>query len=179
MTDEQDVRGPTGDAQGSDADAAGATDTKTGTFLVTHADDDSAVLTDVHDGQVHTLAANPGLAADEAVTGTLRPVPPMAVAWAVDEIDERWAISVEDSDLAPTRQEREIADGQAVGELTRQERAGEGELHVITVPEEGVEQAVADVLDDAAGLRSRAARLGVNRVEVRSAAGVVSVRYVP
>jgi hypothetical protein len=103
----------------------------------------------------------------------------MGVAWELDDLDDQWAISVEDSDLAPTQQEREIAAEQAVGELTRQERAGEGELHVITVPEDGVDEAVADVLDDAEGLRSRAARLRVNRVEVRSAEGVVSVRYVP
>jgi hypothetical protein len=171
MTDEQDAGGPTGDT--------GTEDAKSGTFLVTHADDESAVLTDVHDGQVHTLAGNPGVSADEAITGTVRPVPPMGVSWELAEIDEQWAISVEDSDLTPTQQEREIADGQAVGELTRQERAGEGELHVITVPEDGVEQAVADVLDDPEGLRSRAARLGVNRVEIRSDEGVVSVRYVP
>jgi hypothetical protein len=47
------------------------------------------------------------------------------------------------------------------------------------VPADGAEAAVADVLDDEEGLRLRAARLGVNRVEVRSAEGVVSVRYVP
>jgi hypothetical protein len=171
MTDEQDASGAAPDVEAQDA--------KTGTFLVTHADDESAVLTDVHDGQVHTLAENPGVAADEAITGTLTPVPPMGVSWELADLDDQWAISVEDSDLAPTQQERELADAQAVGELTRQERAGEGELHVITVPEDGVEQAVTDVLDDAEALRSRAARLGVNRVEVRSAAGVVSVRYVP
>lgn len=178
MTDEQDPR-DTAASPEVDAAADDEQDAKTGTFLVTHADDESAVLTDVHDGQVHTLAANPGVSADEAVTGTLRPIPPMGVAWELAEVDDQWAISVEDSDLAPTQQEREIAAEQAVGELTRQERAGEGELHVITVPADGVDEAVADVLDDADGLRSRAARLGVNRVEVRSAEGVVSVRYVP
>jgi hypothetical protein len=171
MTDDADGSGPTPDTTAQDA--------KTGTFLVTHADDESAVLTDVHDGQVHTLAENPGVSVHEAVRGTLNPVPPMGVAWELDDLDEQWTIGVEDSDLAPTQQEREIAAGQAVGELTRQERAGEGELHVITVPEDGVAQAVADVLDDAESLRSRAARLGVNRVEVRSGEGVVSVRYVP
>ena len=62
--------------------------------------------------------------------------------------------------------------------MTRQERAGEGELHVITVPEEETEQATADVLEDEATL-TQAAKLGVARVEVRAADGVVSVRYLP
>ena len=48
------------------------------------------------------------------------------------------------------------------------------------VADENVADAVTDVLDDEATL-VRAARLGVNRVEVRSdvEAGVVSVRYLP
>ncbi|MDZ5813097.1 DUF5812 family protein, partial [Halorubrum sp. AD140] len=37
------------------------TDEKESTFLVTHVESDSAVLKDVHDGQVHTLRSNPGL----------------------------------------------------------------------------------------------------------------------
>jgi hypothetical protein len=36
-----------------------------------------------------------------------------------------------------------------------------------------------DVIDDREGTLSRAARLGVNRVEVRSEPGVVAVRYLP
>jgi hypothetical protein len=49
---------------------------------------------------------------------------------------------------------------------------------VLTVPDDGTEQAVADVLEDEATF-SRAARLGVGLVEVRSEPGVVSVRYLP
>lgn len=41
------------------------------------------------------------------------------------------------------------------------------------------EQAVEDILDDREGLLSRAARLEVNRVEIRSQPGVVAVRYMP
>jgi hypothetical protein len=63
--------------------------------------------------------------------------------------------------------------------LTRRERAGTGEIHVITVPEEETEQAVADVADDEENTLARAARLGVNRVEIRAAPGVVAVRYMP
>jgi hypothetical protein len=155
------------------------TDEKTGTFLVTAADNDSAVLSDVDDGQVHTLAENPGVETGEAIEGTVAPEPPMEVAWRLVDVADRWTISVEESAESPTTLERELADGQAVGELTKRERAGVGEIHVLTVAEGETDAAVADVLEDAAGLRERAARLGVERVVVRSATGVVSVRYLP
>ena len=155
------------------------TSEKTGTFLVTAADEASAVLKDVEDGQVHTLASNPGVAVDEAVAGTVAPDPPLDVSWRLVEIDRQWELSIEVSDLTPTAWAREVAADQPVGELSRKERAGTGELHVMTVPEETTEQAVADVVDDREGTLSRAARLGVARVEIRSEPGVVVVRYVP
>ena len=169
---------------------------KQGTFLVTHADDDSVVLKDVADGQVHTLATNPpldatlnladdgsgdgsALAAGDAIEATIAPEPPLDVAWELREIEDRRSVTVERSPEPPTTQEREIAAEQDEGDLTRRERAGTGEIHVLTVPPEGVEDAVADVLRDEATL-VRAAALGVGRVEVRSDdEGVVSVRYLP
>ena len=151
---------------------------KTSTFLVTHADDDSAVLKDVHDGQVHTLSSNPGVDVDEAVEATVAPEPPMEVTWEVLEVDEQWSVGLEASDEPPTAKERERAADQAVGDVAREERAGTGEIHVLSVPPEDTDDAAADVLDDE-GTLSRAARLGVARVEVRSADGVVSVRYMP
>jgi hypothetical protein len=66
-----------------------------------------------------------------------------------------------------------------VGELSRKERAGTGELHVMTVPEEATEAAVDDVVEDREATLVRAARMGVARVEVRSEPGVVVVRYMP
>ncbi|SDZ94090.1 hypothetical protein SAMN04488065_1338 [Haloplanus vescus] len=152
---------------------------KTGTFLVTAADEGSAVLTDVDDGQVHTLADNPGVDAGEAIEGTVAAEPPLEVAWRLVDVDDRWTISVEESDESPTTHERDLAAEQGIGEMTRRERAGIGEIHVLTVTEEETDAAVADVLDDDEGLRSRAARLGVERVVVRSEPGVVSVRYLP
>lgn len=154
-------------------------DSTEGTFLVTHADSDSAVLKDVDDGQVHTLAANPGVAVDDAIEGALTPVPPLEATWELVAVEERRPLSLEHSEEPPTTHEQELAADQPVGELTREPRAGIGELHVITVPEDETEAAVADVLDDREATLSRAARLGVNRAEIRSAPGVVSVRYLP
>ena len=159
-------------------DESDAESEKTSTFLVTHAEDDSAVLKDVHDGQVHTLSSNPGVEEYDAVEATVAPDPPMNVTWSVVEVEERRPLSAEESDEPPTVHEREMADEQSVGEVARKERAGTGEIHVLTVPPEDTETAVSDVLDDE-GTLSRAARLGVNRVEVRSEDGVVSVRYMP
>ncbi|TQQ80664.1 DUF5812 family protein [Halonotius roseus] len=154
-------------------------DPKESTFLVTHADDESAVLKDVHDGQVHTLASNPGVEVDDAIEGTVAPDPPMEVSWQLTEIDERRSLSIAESEEPPTAREQELAADQPVGELTTEPRAGTGELHVLTVPEDDTATAVDDVLEDREATLSRAARLGVNRVEIRSAPGVVSVRYLP
>ncbi|WP_255150888.1 DUF5812 family protein [Halorarius halobius] len=150
-----------------------------GRFVVTHAEDESAVLKDVDGGQVHTLAENPGVGAGDVLDATLSPEPPMEVTWRVVEVEARRSIDVAASAEPPTEQERAIAADQSVGELTRKERAGMGELHVLTVPEDDTDEAVDDVLDDE-GTLARAARMDdVNRVEVRSEPGVVSVRYLP
>jgi hypothetical protein len=158
-------------------DAGGETE---GTFLVTHADADSAVVRDVDAGQVHTLANPPAdLEAGDVLEATLAPEPPMEVTWRVVDERARRHVTAAASEEPPTTQERELAAGQSVGEVTREERAGTGEIHVISVPEGDTDDAVADVLDDEETL-ARAARMpGVNRVEVRSEPGVVSVRYLP
>ncbi|RXK47403.1 DUF5812 family protein [Halorientalis pallida] len=151
---------------------------KDATFLVTAADDESAVLQDVTDSQVHTLSTNPGVEVGETVVATIEPEPPMEVVWQVVEITDQRTIPVERSPEPPTQQTREIAADQPVGEITRQERAGEGELHVITVPDGEADDAAEDVLDDAETL-ARAARLGVDRVEIRADGQALSVRYLP
>ncbi|QSG08434.1 DUF5812 family protein [Halapricum desulfuricans] len=155
------------------------TETK-GTFLVSESDAETAILTDVATSQVHTLGEQPDppLEAGEVVVGTLTAQPPTTAVYAVESIEQRWTIPVEYSDESPTKQERDIAADQSVGELTRQPRAGEGELHVLTVPDDGTEQAAEDVCEDPQTV-ARAARLGVDRVEVRAADGVLSVRYLP
>lgn len=153
-------------------------DETSGTFLVTHADDDSAVLRDIDTGQVHTLSSNPGISEDEAIEGTIAPEPPVEATWTIDGIDDRRSLSVEESEESPTSQEREIAAAQGIGEITRQERAGVGELHVLTVPPERTDEAAAEIRDDEETL-ARAARYGVERVEIRAEDGIVSVRYLP
>ena len=149
-----------------------------GTFFVASADEETAVLQDVHSGQVHTLAENPGVEPEDVLEATIEPQPPMEAVWTVVDISGQRTIAVERSSEPPTQQARELAADQSVGELTTQERAGEGELHVITVPAEQTDQAAQDVIDDETTV-SRAARLGVDRVEVRAADGVLSVRYLP
>lgn len=151
---------------------------QSGTFLVTHTEDDSAILRDAETGQIHTLSSNPGLDENDALDGTIAPEPPIEATWELREIEDRRALSVEESEEPPTSQEREIGAGQGVGEITRRERAGIGEIHVLTVPPERTDEAVAEILEDEETL-ARAARFGVDRVEVRSQEGIVSVRYLP
>ncbi|MCD2202774.1 DUF5812 family protein [Halobacterium sp. KA-6] len=154
------------------------TDEKTATFLVTSAEDGSAVLSDVTDAQVHTLSENPGLAEGDVLEATVAPDPPMNVTYSVVEVAERKQIPVEASDETPTPKSKEIAEGLDAGDLETVERAGIGEVHVLGVPEDGVEQTVEDVLADEQTVE-RAARIGINRVEVRSGEDFVSVRYLP
>jgi len=149
---------------------------KTSTFLVTAADAETATLRDVIDQQVITLSANPGLEADDVIEGTVEPEPPLEVAYQLTDIERQWQIPIERSDESPTQLSQEIAAEQADGEITKRERAGSGEFHVLTVPD--AETAAEDILDDVATLE-RAARLGVDRVTVRVGDGVVSVRYLP
>jgi len=153
-------------------------DSKTSTFVVTHADDDSAMLSDVHGGQVHTLSDNPGVEAGEVVEATVAPDPPMEVTYSVVEVDARYEIEVFASEEAPTQQARDIGEGLPEGEVATRERAGDGEIHVLAVPEGRTEDAVADVVADDATVE-RAARVGARRVEVRSEPGLVNVRYLP
>lgn len=154
------------------------TDEKTATFLVTSADDDSAVLSDVRDAQVHTLSENPGVEAGDVLEATVAPDPPMNVTYSVIEVAERKQIPVEATDESPTQRSREMAAGLDPGELETMERAGVGEVHVLGVPEGSVEETVEDVRTDDQTV-TRAARLGVNRVEIRSGEDFVSVRYIP
>ncbi|MFB6124184.1 MAG: DUF5812 family protein [Haloferacaceae archaeon] len=151
---------------------------KEGIFLVTAADEESAVLKDVDTGQVHTLSSNPGVERNDAVEGVVAPDPPLELSWQLVEVHDRRSLVVEESAESPTSFVRDVAADQAVGELAREERAGTGEIHVLTVPEDETEDVVEDVAVDETTY-ARAARLGVARVEIRSAPGVVSVRYMP
>ncbi len=152
----------------------------TGTFVVTHAEPESAVVRNVETAQVHTLASNPGLSVHDVFDGTVAPDPPLEVTWQLVEIDDRRSIDLIDSDLQPTTQEQALGADADVGDLVTQERAGTGEIHVLRVPEDEVEPAAQDVLNDEETI-ARAARLEAVRVEVRRSApdGVVSVRYLP
>lgn len=165
---------------------------KTGTFLVTSVDEEAATLREVDDGQVITLtdgavpedavvdsdAEASRLEPREILEATVAPEPPLEVAYRLHAVESRRTIPVEESTESPTTMAEEVAAEQDEGEITRKERAGEGEIHVLTVPAERTESAVADVIEDEETV-ARAGRLGVNRVSIRAEDGVVSVRYLP
>lgn len=174
MTDSRDrPRRPAEGASGRYGEAMA----KDGTFLVTHADDETAVLRDVRDSQIHTLAHNPDLTSRDIIQGTIAPTE-LGLTWRLEREDDRREISLGSSEESPTAKARELAEEQPQGEVVTLDRAGEGVVHVLTVPPGRTQQAVSDILDDEATLE-RAARLAVSRVEVRAADGVVTVRYLP
>jgi hypothetical protein len=150
-------------------------DEKAGTFLVTAADDATAELAAVDDGQVIALASNPGLESGDVVEGTVSPDPPLGVTWSLVEVVERYRADVEAVAEPPGQRARTLAESVEAGELARVSLDG-GELHVLAVPPGQTASAVEEVVDDG-GTRRRAARLGARRVEVRGADGTVAVRY--
>lgn len=171
---EDDRTGP--DGADDEAGALGtAQDEKSGTFLVTAADEGSAVLSDVADGQVHPLGANPGFEVGEVAEATLATEGPLGVTWYPIEVADRWRPTIEAVDDPPGERARDLAEDPETGQLARAPFDG-GELHVVAVDAERTEAAVEDVLADETTLRV-AARLGARRVEVRGEAGVVGVRY--
>lgn len=189
MSDPSDgTGGPDGGAGGDEGESEG--ERERGTYLVSHTDAESTVVEDVESGQVHTLAGDPGgereeldglddLEPGDVLTATLAPEPPLEVTWRLAAVHDRRRVRVEVSDEPPTRQARELAAANEVGDLARQPRAGTGELHVLTVPPGESAAAAREVADDEATL-SRAARMdGIERVEIRHGDGVVSVRYLP
>lgn len=151
---------------------------KTGTFIVTEADPDQVVLSDVEDRQIHTVDSNPGLAVEDVLEATIESVPPMDVIWRFEDIHERREIEVTVSGERPTKRSREIAADLSEGDLHTRERTDYGEIHVLTVPEDDLEAAVEDVAEDRETV-ARAARIGIRRVEIRSSENVLSVRYLP
>jgi hypothetical protein len=148
---------------------------KTGTFLVTAADDDSAVVRDVAGGQVHTLASNPGVEAGDVLEATVAPEPPLEVTWTVEAVSERRSIPVGRVGDAPGDAARAAAADLDPGEVATLE-AEDAETHVIAVSPGDAADAAADVVADEAA-RAEAARLDAVRVEVRAGEDLVAVRY--
>lgn len=146
-----------------------------GTFVVVEADEESALLRAVDTGQVVTLAANPGVTAGEVVEATVEPAELGLVYTAT--VDERIEVAVEAVDEPPTDRALEAAREADPGEL-RSYETDAGVVHVLAVPPERTAAAVQDVLEDTETV-ARAARLGADRVEVRSETGVLAVRYGP
>jgi hypothetical protein len=152
-------------------------DEKAGTFLVRAADEATAELTDVEDGQVLALSSNPGLDTGDVIEGRVSADPPLGVSWSLVAVDARHRVTTEAVDEPPADRAQELVESLPTGELARAELP-DGELHVLTVPRDETEVAVKDVLEQET-TRRRAARIGARRVEVRGADGVVAVRYVP
>ena len=150
-------------------------DERSGTFLVTAADDATASLSAVDDGQVLALSSNPGLEPGDVVEGTVAADPPLGVSWSLVAVEGRHRVAVEAVDEPPGERARRLAADLEPGGLARAPLEA-GELHVLGVPADETAAARAEVVADEA-TRRRAARLGASRVEVRAADGVVAVRY--
>jgi len=143
-------------------------------YVVDHRDEATATLRNVTSGQIHPIADPPDVFEDEALVATLTENAD-GLTWSIESIDRRWTVTIGVSDRAPGERARAAAADCSAGDNARIDRPS-GELHVVVVPESETSAAVRDVIDDEATL-DRAVRLGVERVDVRSAPGLVAVRY--
>lgn len=144
----------------------------TGRFLVTETDDRTAVLRAVDDGQIYTIAENPGLCAGTVITAELAEQDGVGGVWTI-EAYEPYPLEVVSVDDPPAASAREAVADADIGELRRLSREW-GERHVLTVPD--VKAAIQDIRTDPA-TRSRAARRDAHRVVIRGKDGVVTVSY--
>jgi hypothetical protein len=154
----------------------------TGKFYVKYAQEKSVTLHDVDTAQICTLVENPGFERHEIVEATIESQPPMGVSYLITELDAHYAVPVEESPEAPTQQVLDIAvEELGEGDAVPIEREGKGEIHILRVGTERVEQAIEDLLDDETTYKNAARFENVERVEIRSASdeGVISVRYLP
>lgn len=154
-------------------------DTASGTFYVKYATDVSVTLHEVDTGQIFTLIENPGVESHDILEATLEAQPPMEVSYLVDELEATYTVPVERSPEPPTRQVQEVAAEMDEMEAVAIDREGEGEIHVLSVDPEDIEQTAEELHEDEMTYKN-AARYGVNRVEIRTdETGLVSVRYLP
>lgn len=157
----------------------GDPETASGTFYVKYATDVSVTLHEVHTGQIFTLIENPGVENHDILEATLEAQPPMEVSYLVDELEATYTVPVERSPEPPTRQVQTAADEMDEMEAVAIDREGEGEIHVLSVDPDDVEQTAEELHEDEMTYKN-AARYGVDRVEIRTdERGVVSVRYLP
>ncbi|MXR52587.1 hypothetical protein GRX03_13330 [Halovenus sp. WSH3] len=177
--DDEDDDGGTG-LTGPMAEQPEEPETKSGTYYVKYAEDEAVTLHDVNTAEICTLIENPGVETHDIVEATLVAQPPMEVSYFVKELTDHYTIDVERSPEPPTTQVMEISEEMGRDEVIAIDREGEGEIHILKIDPDLVEQ-TADSLDDEENPYKNAARYGVNRVEVRTdeESGVISIRYLP
>jgi len=150
----------------------------TSRFYVKHTEDVAVTLHEIDSEQIYTLIENPGLETHQILDATITENPPLGVSYVLEEIHSQETIPVEYSDEPPTRQVQQIVTDMEHGQAVAIEREGEGEIHVLHVdPDDTAE--TAEGIDDDETTYKNAARYGIERVEVRTDEGIVSIRYLP
>jgi hypothetical protein len=155
-------------------------ETTTGTFYVKHVEESAVTLHEVETKQIVTLVENPDFEVHEIIEASLVAQPPMQVSYRIGDMAERWTIPVETSPEPPTTRASKVAGELDQGDAIAIEREGEGEIHILNVPVDHVEQTAEELLEDEMTYKN-AARYGVERVEIRTDEdeGVVTIRYLP
>jgi hypothetical protein len=174
--DDDDSTGLTGPM----ADEPEEPETRSGTYYVKFAEENAVTLHNIETAEICTLIENPGFETHEIITAELIAQPPMEVSYLIKNLEDHYSIDVETSPEPPTTQVMEIADQMDQDEVIAIEREGNGEIHILKIAPEDVEE-TANYLHDDEKPYKNAVDVGVDRVEIRTDEdeGVISIRYLP
>jgi len=150
-----------------------------GRFVVTATDAESLMLRAVASAQILTLVDPPDLPRWTVLDATLVPADGLGVTVRIGTLREHFRVDIVSQDERPTARSRETAASLTAGASSFLPRADAGGTDVIALADTDHTEARAAMAADVASLVNRAARLDVRRVELRSAPGLLSVRYLP
>lgn len=148
-----------------------------GMFFVIVVDEELVVLKDVYFGQVYVFLLNFGVFEDEVVCGIVVFDLLMNVLWQFVEVELCWIVFVECLIELLMMNFWDIVVDNFDGEFVCEECVGIGEIYVLLVFDDMIEQVVDDIFDDREGLFLWVVRFDVNCVEICLQLGVVVVCY--
>lgn len=151
----------------------------TGRFVVTVADEATLLMRGVDSAQVLTVTDPTDLERWTVVDATLVHADALGLTMRAASIDHQFMVQVVEQEERPTSRSRSVVTSLDAGASTFLPRQDAGGTDVIALADADHIAARRTMAADLEPLVMRAARLDVRRVELRSAPGILSVRYLP
>jgi len=151
----------------------------TGRFVVTAADAESLMVRGVDSAQVLTVTDPTDLDRWTVFDATLEHADTLGLTMRATSIDHQFMVQIDDQEERPTSRSRSVVTSLDAGASTFLPRQDAGGTDVIALADADHVAARRTMAADVEPVVMRAARLDVSRVELRSAPGILSVRYLP